>query len=116
MDKNLFSNKDHWVYSKATHTTKNQSSIWLRIIIVLQKKIILLSIGAILKYRHPFLFDIYERHFRDFYCKYIFDFKSCCGRETNFKNSQIAGSAIKNNDKRDIFRRDCRFVKKATLQ
>ena len=38
------------------------------------------------------------------------------GRETNFKNSQIAGSAIKNNDKRDIFRRDCRFVKKATLQ
>ena len=74
-------------------------------------KKILLSIGAILKYRH-----IYERHFRDFYCKYIFDFKGCCGRETNFKNSQIAGSAIKNNDKRDIFRRDCRFVKKATLQ
>ena len=37
------------------------------------------------------------------------------GRETNFKNSQIAGSAIKNNDKRDIFRRDCRFVKKSNV-
>ena len=82
------------------------------------KKIILLSIGAILKYRHPFLFDIYERHFCDFYCKYIFSILKAAagGRETYFKNSQIAGSAIKNNDKRDIFRRDCRFVKKATLQ
>ena len=86
MDKNLFSNKDHWVYSKATHTTKNQSSIWLRIIIVLQKKIILLSIGAILKYRHPFLFDIYERHFRDFYCKYIFSIlKAAAGGKLTLK-------------------------------
>ena len=64
---------------------------------------------------HPLISSPIFWDFRDFYCKYIFDFKSCCGRETNFKNSQIAGSAIKNNDKREIFRRDCRFVKKSNV-